>query len=66
MSLLEFFLRPPLNETETLDIRNSLMNAGFVDLTPSKLVAELDRYIIGQSNAKKRIALSISKIDIRK
>ena len=30
------------------------------DLTPAKIVAELDRYVIGQSEAKKAVAVAPS------
>ena len=33
--------------------------ARLADLTPSRIVAELDRYIIGQANAKKAVAIAL-------
>ena len=42
----------PTNRTEQALAR-------LADLTPRKIVAELDRYIIGQADAKKAVAIAL-------
>ena len=34
-----------------------------MDLTPRQIVAELDKYIVGQDAAKKAVAVAIRKIE---
>jgi len=46
------FLTMPTNRTEQALAR-------LADLTPRKIVAELDRYIIGQADAKKAVAIAL-------
>lgn len=46
------FLTMPINRTEQALAR-------LADLTPRKIVAELDRYIIGQADAKKAVAIAL-------
>ena len=36
-----------------------------MDLTPRKIVEELDRYIVGQKNAKRAVAIAIRPEDMR-
>ena len=34
-------------------------NPALMELTPTQIVAELDKYIVGQHNAKKSVAIAI-------
>ena len=49
----------PTNRTEQALAR-------LADLTPRKIVAELDRYIIGQADAKKAVAIAVKNISGRR
>jgi ATP-dependent HslUV protease ATP-binding subunit HslU len=44
-------IRPPMGEPENLQ--------AIEDLTPAQIVAELDRYIIGQGDAKRAVAVAL-------
>jgi ATP-dependent HslUV protease ATP-binding subunit HslU len=41
------------------DIKQTDVNAILDDLTPRQIVAELDKYIIGQTNAKRAVAIAL-------
>lgn len=45
--------------TSQSDERNPSHSSRMEELTPRKIVAELDRYIIGQDNAKKAVAIAL-------
>src|SRR5215467_7625805 len=50
---------PPRRDAKPCEDTDSIMAEITEDLTPRQIVAELDKYIVGQQNAKRAVAVAL-------
>ena len=58
MLIVDFF-EPPTLSDEQINQAIKSINESVVDMTPSQTLKELDKYIISQKEAKRKICLAI-------